>query len=115
MVGSETALLAVEVTAPAEPSCAPGHIPVRVARAVTAIRWATIIGVALIHRTGSALVGLGCAKGPSGNKGIEEVAAITIAVPIFTARGTTRSDQATVQIQRLIPDNLLVPGRKGVE
>ena len=32
---------------------------------------------------------------------------ITIAVPIFTARGTTRSDQATVQIQRLSPDNLL--------
>ena len=27
-------------------------------------------------------------------------------VPIFTASGTTRSDQATVQIQRFIPDNL---------
>src|SRR3954463_13781642 len=31
----------------------------------------------------------------------------TSPVPIFTASGTTRSDQATVQIQRLIPDNLL--------
>jgi hypothetical protein len=40
------------------------------------------------------------------------VAAINIAVPIFTASGTTRSDQATVQIQRLIPDNPLVPARE---
>jgi len=36
------------------------------------------------------------------------VAAINIAVPIFTASGTTRSDQATAQIQRLIPDGPLV-------
>src|SRR5215207_6261474 len=33
-------------------------------------------------------------------------------VPIFTASGTTRSDQATVQIQRLIPDNFLHPARE---
>src|SRR5215211_6409981 len=31
----------------------------------------------------------------------------TSPVPIFTASGTTRFHQATVQIQRLIPDNLL--------
>src|SRR4051812_45667558 len=33
----------------------------------------------------------------------------TSPVPIFTASGPSRSDQATVQIQRLIPDNLLGP------
>ena len=37
------------------------------------------------------------------------MAAINIAVPIFTASGTTRSDQATAQIQRLIPDGPYLP------
>src|SRR4051794_12587287 len=31
----------------------------------------------------------------------------TLPVPIFTASGTTRSNQATLQRQRLIPDNPL--------
>src|SRR3954465_3905857 len=34
----------------------------------------------------------------------------TSPVPTFTESGTTRSDQATIQIQRLIPDNLKGPG-----
>src|SRR3954468_21510803 len=34
----------------------------------------------------------------------------TLPVPIFTASGTTRSNQATLQRQRLIPDNPLAPG-----
>jgi len=35
---------------------------------------------------------------------------LTAPEPIFMANGTTRSDQATVQIQRLIPDNPLGQG-----
>src|SRR5215204_278999 len=37
----------------------------------------------------------------------QEMAAINITRADFTASGTTRSNQATVQIQRLIPDNPL--------
>src|SRR4051812_49975901 len=61
MVGSETGLLVAEVPAPVELSRAPGHVPVRVARAVTAVGWAAIIGATLIHRPAPLLI-----AGPSG-------------------------------------------------
>jgi hypothetical protein len=43
MVGSETGLLVAEVTTPVELSRASGHVPVSIARAVTAIRGAPIV------------------------------------------------------------------------
>jgi len=58
---SETGLLVAEVPASVELSRAPGHVPVRVARAVTAVGWAAIIGATLIHRPAPLLI-----AGPSG-------------------------------------------------
>src|SRR5215212_6306360 len=55
-VWSETGLLVAEIPAPVELSSAPGHVPVRVARAVTAIGWATIIVATLIHRPAPLLI-----------------------------------------------------------
>ena len=45
--GSEAALAPAEGATPVE---APGHLPIRVARAVTAVGWATIIIAALLNR-----------------------------------------------------------------
>src|SRR4051812_4871391 len=56
MVGSETGLTAVEVTAPVEPARASGHVPIVGARALTSVGWATIIIAALIDRPAPPLV-----------------------------------------------------------
>ena len=50
MVESETGLLVAEVTTPVELSRASGHVPVSIARAVTAIRGAPVVVATLIHR-----------------------------------------------------------------
>ena len=54
--GSEAALAPAEGATPVEASGAPSHIPVIVARAVTAKGWTTIIVAALLNRPAPILV-----------------------------------------------------------
>src|SRR3954454_16878484 len=69
MAGSETGLVAAEVTAPVKLSSAPGHVPVIVARAVTAIRGGRqparhpdIEGWGLVRDPGKARAGRGAVR-----------------------------------------------------